>query len=123
MPSKPPRDDERMADQERVGARFRLVREELGWSQTEAARIMGKTSPSTFSAIERGVNGLDLLDAWYFARQSGYPLQFFVDPDFSRRAPAWPKTRLDWLNLAGGDERRADVHWTVDRTLPALSNK
>lgn len=123
MPLKPPRSEERREEQARMGARFRNVREELGWSQAEAAEAMGFTSSSTVSAIERGINGIDALDLWHYARASGYPIQYFVDSTFSSKAPAWPRTKLEWQYLAGGDERRAEAHFAIERMFPSLSNQ
>lgn len=120
MPTKPPRDEGRLRLQRMLGERVRRVREEKGWTQREAANAMGYTSPSTISSIERGVNGVDSLDLWEYSLATGYPIQFFVDPNYRDKAPAWPRTRLEWVYLAGGDERRGDAHWSIERVL---SNK
>jgi len=98
---------------------MRKVREELGWNQSRAAEAIGFISPSAISAIERGHNGIDALDLYTYARATGYPIAYFVDPNFAERAPDWPKTRMEWVNMAGGDARRAEAHWSLEQALVA----
>ena len=122
MPMRPPRDAARLQQQMMLGARMRKVREELAWSQGKAAEAIGFASPSAISAIERGLNGIDAIDLYNYARATGYPVAYFLDPNFAERAPAWPKTRMEWINLAGGDIARGDAHWAIEQVLSAATS-
>lgn len=101
---------------------MRQVREELGWNQTKAAEAIGFASPSAVSAIERGQNGIDSIDLYNYAHATGYPVAYFLDPLFAERAPAWPKTRMEWINLAGGDTAKGDAHWSIEQVLTAATS-
>lgn len=116
MPKKPPRGYERLQQQRALGARIRAVLDELGWTQRQGAEAIGFSASSTLSNIIRGDNGIDALDLWEFARKTGYPYQYFVDPGY-RLDSRWPRTKLDWKLMAGGDEKRADAHWALDQAL------
>lgn len=121
MPKREPRSDDRKAEQRRMGARLRAAREEGGLTQSDLADAIGYLGPSAVSAIERGMYSMDALDLFAASKRLGYPIAYFVDPEFSERAPNWPRTKLEWKLLAGGDEKLAEAHFALDRVLAPVS--
>lgn len=125
MPRKPPRDEARLAQQTSMGRRIQFVLDELGWTRLQGARTIGFSSASTLSNICNGYNGIDAIDLWNFARATGWPYQFFVDPNYEI-ASKWPRTKLEWELLVGpGERERADAHWKIEQLLvpPKESNQ
>ncbi len=116
MPKKPPRGEERLQQQRQLGARIQVVLDDIGWTQRKGAEAIGFSAVSTISNIIHGLNGIDSLDLWEFARKTGYPYQFFVDPHYTVGSK-WPRTKLDWRLLADGDERRAAAHWSLEQAI------
>jgi transcriptional regulator with XRE-family HTH domain len=117
MPRKPPRDERRIEEQRRIGERVRRVRAQLGWGQREAARVFGFRSASAVSNLENGLNGVDSIDLWGFAEATGYPMEYFVNPDFEERRPTWPRTLMEWRIMAGQDTSKADTHFQLEQAI------
>lgn len=103
-----------------TGGRIRRARLEVGMTQKDlgrALRLSGKDTASpdkAISEIERGSNGVDAHTLYRIAQLTGYPMEFFVNPNFEMISRAVPLGRRDWEALYPDDPERARRHWEID---------
>lgn len=116
MPLRQPRDEARVSRQRSVGRRIRRAREEMGATRADWCQQLGYTQ-SWLQGIETGVNGIDALDLERIARITGYPVDYFVNPNFDARQVIKPQTRGDWDTLYPERPEVAALHWEIDRKL------
>ncbi len=102
-----------------TGGQIRKAREALGQNQREFSLTLADKGlvrdDSWFSAIERGINSIDPHDLRIIATVTGYPVEWFLDPDYEPAGLRAPRTRLDWEAIYGEDEERARLHYDIDQ--------
>lgn len=104
----------------RVGDQLRRARNRQDLTQPQLVERLGKSSPRSFqwvSDIECGRTAVDVITAQRIADVLGYPIAYFTDKHFDERRPQWPRSRNEWVLLAGGDAGRGDAHWELDLNL------
>lgn len=106
----------KLARQRFTGGRIRQVREEMQWTQEEMGRRLGVGNKAV-SEIERGNNSVDAHVLYRIARESGYEMEFFVNPSYAPRMPTAPRTRADWEAMYPGNPRKARMMWELDQLL------
>lgn len=100
-----------------MGAKLRQAREIAGLTQLEVARAVHK-SDRWVSDLERGVLEISPLMLAPIAGVLGYPIAYFVDPDFNPNdAVRKPRTRFDWNAAYPDDPLRAKIHYEVDQAF------
>lgn len=95
-----------------TGSRIRDARESTRTSQTELAAQVNR-SLGWMSDIERGKNSIDAHDLYRLSRILGYPMEWFVDPNYDHRPLVGPLTRIEWEKMYTSRER-AEAHWLLD---------
>lgn len=98
-----------------TGQRIKEAREEAGLSQSQLSAALG-FGQSWVSVIEGGRNGIDAHDLARVAEITGYPVEFFLDPEWEPRVVRHLQNRADW-EAALGDKDRAQIHYDLDRRL------
>jgi SOS-response transcriptional repressor LexA len=66
-----------MDRKQKIGARLKLARNELGWSQRDLAKLYG-SSDVTISEIERGITDISVPELETFSRLLGKPFAWFL---------------------------------------------
>jgi transcriptional regulator with XRE-family HTH domain len=103
-----------------TGKRIRNARESMRLGQEDfIAGAKLKRSFAWLSDIERGLNSIDPHDLKALARFTGFPTDWFLEPDFDSRKRAGPETRVEWNQLYD-DRERAEAHWQLDQIFGRL---
>lgn len=123
MPIRPTtQSQERRRRMEMTGRRIRFARQQAGLTQDELARRVGFSNGKWLSEIENGRNSIDVHDLAAVAQETGFPLEYFVDPDYKSQQRLTPRTRLDWELLFPDQPARARAHADLDQVFRDVTN-
>ncbi|GIW17469.1 MAG: hypothetical protein KatS3mg064_0626 [Tepidiforma sp.] len=98
-----------------IAARIRQARRAAGLTQLDLIRAAQLPySQNWLSEVERAEFAVDPVDLFLIARATGFPLEWFIDPEYDQRSLSAPTTRLEWERLYD-DRDLAAVHWHIDQ--------
>jgi transcriptional regulator with XRE-family HTH domain len=89
----------------------------LSLSQTEfLARAGLDHHVNWLSDVEHGKHSIDPHELKRLADAAGFPVDWFLDPQYDRRPVTAPMTRVEWERIYA-DPERAEIHWQIDQLL------
>ena len=99
-----------------IGMRIKEARELKGMKGQELCDALER-STSWLSFVEKGINGVNIMDLLLVSEILEQPLEFFLsDRDLVRTNHA-PESASDWRSLFPGQPERAAVHHAIDRVF------
>ena len=106
-----------------IGEKIKLRRIELGWSQQKLADMMGYTSKSTITKIEKGIVDVSQRNIEKFAEVLDVSIAYLMDWDSSPDESINPVTPLVQQHLENYSRLNPESQKIVDDLINVLLNK
>ena len=123
-----------------IGEKIKIRRQELGWSQQKLADLMGYTSKSTITKIEKGLSDVGQKNIIKFSKVLGVPIAYLMDweedvdlteeptnmagsmlqqhiANYSHLPPEWQTTIDELVKALQEEPQDADKVWAIFRKI------
>jgi len=97
-----------------VGSRIREAREARELKGQELCQIIGR-STSWLSFVERGTNGVNIMDLMLISEALDLPVEYFLSDNEYVSSFRTPQNADDWRMMFPGEPERAAAHESIDR--------
>ncbi len=109
-----------------IGEKIKIRRQELGWSQQKLADLMGYTSKSTITKIEKGLSDVGQKNIIKFSKVLGVPIAYLMDWEEKVDLPEEPTNMAGSTlqqHIANYSHLPAEWQKTIDELVEALQEE